>query len=122
MDYQYVDGRLQIRRTEEEKKPILQRLKRIEGQVRGLQAMVQEDRYCLDEVQQMNAITAAVREAVLQLISTISMPPSTTRYTPRIRTGPSRRWCGSCAPPSGRPKGPDPRCPVALAAAEPGLS
>ena len=70
MDYQYVDGRLQIRRTEEEKKPILQRLKRIEGQVRGLQAMVQEDRYCLDEVQQMNAITAAVREAVLQIIST----------------------------------------------------
>ncbi|KMO20039.1 metal-sensitive transcriptional regulator [Methylobacterium platani] len=70
MDYQYVDGRLQIRRSEEEKKPILQRLKRIEGQVRGLQAMVQEDRYCLDEVQQMNAITAAVREAVLQLIST----------------------------------------------------
>ena len=48
----------------------LNRLKRIEGQVRGLQAMVQEDRYCLDEVQQMNAITAAVREAVLQLIST----------------------------------------------------
>ncbi|WP_288586046.1 metal-sensitive transcriptional regulator [uncultured Methylobacterium sp.] len=69
MDYQYVDGRLQVRRTDEEKKPILQRLKRIEGQVRGLQAMVQEDRYCLDEVQQMNAITAAVREAVLQLIS-----------------------------------------------------
>ncbi len=69
MDYQYVDGRLQVRRTDEEKKPIPQRLKRIEGQVRGLQAMVQEDRYCLDEVQQMNAITAAVREAVLQLIS-----------------------------------------------------
>ena len=69
MDYQYVDGRLHVRRTDEEKKPILQRLKRIEGQVRGLQAMVQEDRYCLDEVQQMNAITAAVREAVLQLIS-----------------------------------------------------
>ncbi|GJD51983.1 Copper-sensing transcriptional repressor CsoR [Methylobacterium crusticola] len=69
MDYQYSDGRLQIRRTDDEKKPILQRLKRIEGQVRGLQAMVQEDRYCLDEVQQMNAITAAVREAALQLIS-----------------------------------------------------
>ncbi|GJD98170.1 hypothetical protein GMJLKIPL_0077 [Methylobacterium isbiliense] len=69
MDYTYQDGRLQIRRNDDEKRPILQRLKRIEGQVRGLQAMVQEDRYCLDEVQQMNAITAAVREAALQLIS-----------------------------------------------------
>lgn len=69
MDYTFEDGRLHLRRTEDEKRPILQRLKRIEGQVRGLQAMVQDDRYCLDEVQQMNAITAAVREAALQLIS-----------------------------------------------------
>ncbi|MEH3148173.1 MAG: metal-sensitive transcriptional regulator [Methylobacterium frigidaeris] len=69
MDYTYSDGRLLIRRSPEEKKPLLQRLKRIEGQVRGLQAMIDEDRYCLDEIQQMNAISAAVREAALQIIA-----------------------------------------------------
>lgn len=69
MDYTYQDGRLQIRRTDEEKRPVLQRLKRIEGQVRGLQAMVQEDRYCLDEVQQINAMTAALREVAMAIIA-----------------------------------------------------
>ncbi|RVU14987.1 metal-sensitive transcriptional regulator [Methylobacterium oryzihabitans] len=69
MDYTYSDGRLYLRRNADEKKPLLQRLKRIEGQVRGLQAMIDEDRYCLDEIQQMNAISAAVREAALQIIA-----------------------------------------------------
>ncbi len=37
----------------------------MEGQVRGLQQMVADDRYCLDIVQQTNALTAAAREVAL---------------------------------------------------------
>jgi DNA-binding FrmR family transcriptional regulator len=36
--------------------------------VRGLKAMIAEDRYCLDEIQQVNAITAALRELSLLII------------------------------------------------------
>lgn len=62
-------GRLELRRTAEEKEPLLQRLGRIEGQVRGLRQMVEDDRHCLDVVQQANAITAAIREAALLVVS-----------------------------------------------------
>ena len=41
---------------------LLLRLRKMEGQVRGLQRMVKEDRYCLDIVMQINAFTAAARE------------------------------------------------------------
>lgn len=69
MDYRFIDGKLFVRRTDEERKPVLQRLNRIEGQVRGVRQMIEEDRYCLDEVQQINAITAAMREVALSVIS-----------------------------------------------------
>ena len=62
------DGRVEIERGEEDRKPIVQRLTRIEGQVRGLRAMVEEDRYCLDELHQISAITAALREVSLMLM------------------------------------------------------
>ncbi len=68
MEYEFRDGRLHLHRSPEQKVPILQRLRRIEGQVRGLQQMVEEDRYCLDEVQQVNAATAAMREVALLII------------------------------------------------------
>ncbi|MGU3539583.1 metal-sensitive transcriptional regulator [Methylobacterium sp. A54F] len=48
---------------------MIQRLNRIEGQVRGLRGMIEADRYCLDEVQQINAITAALREVALAIIA-----------------------------------------------------
>ena len=64
-----MDGRIELSRTEYEKRPLIQRLSRIEGQVRGLRSMIEEDRYCLDEVQQVNAITAALREVALLVIS-----------------------------------------------------
>ena len=64
-----IDGRLEMRRSEDDKKPLLQRLNKIEGQVRGLRTMIEEDRYCLDEVQQINAVTAALREVSLLIIS-----------------------------------------------------
>ena len=69
MEYAFVGGRLRIARTPEEKEELLLRLRRIEGQVRGLQQMIADDRYCLEDVQQLNAITAAAREVSLRLIS-----------------------------------------------------
>lgn len=51
------------------KHKVAARLKRIEGQVRGLQRMVQEDRYCVDVLTQIDAVRAAlhkVEEQVLQ--------------------------------------------------------
>ena len=39
----------------------LRRLKRIEGQIRGLSRMVEEDRYCIDIVTQISAVRAALR-------------------------------------------------------------
>ncbi len=41
----------------------LKRLKRIEGQVRGLARMVEDDRYCIDIVTQISAVRAALRRA-----------------------------------------------------------
>ena len=49
----------------QDKDALLRRLRRMEGQVRGLQQMVEDDRYCLDIVQQINALTAAAREVAL---------------------------------------------------------
>jgi DNA-binding FrmR family transcriptional regulator len=69
MDYKFIEGRLFLHRNAEEKKSLFQRLSRVEGQVRGVRQMIDEDRYCLDEVQQVNAITAAMREVALQIIS-----------------------------------------------------
>ena len=47
------------------KDDLLKRLRRMEGQVRGLQSMVEDDRYCLDIVQQTQALSAAAREVAL---------------------------------------------------------
>lgn len=51
-----------------DKEDLQRRLHRMEGQVRGLQQMVQDDRYCLDVVQQINALTAAARKVALILL------------------------------------------------------
>ena len=47
-------------RTEEQKKKLLNRLSRIEGQVRGVRKMIEEDAYCNDVLTQSAAIAAAV--------------------------------------------------------------
>ena len=47
-------------RTEEQKKKLINRLKRIEGQVRGIQAMIERDAYCNDVLVQSAAVGAAV--------------------------------------------------------------
>lgn len=47
-------------RPDEQKKKLLNRLKRIEGQVRGLQTMIEKDAYCNDILTQASAISAAL--------------------------------------------------------------
>ena len=47
-------------RNEEEKKALINRLSRIEGQIRGLRAMVERDAYCADIVTQVSAVSAAL--------------------------------------------------------------
>ena len=46
----------------------LQRLRRIEGQVRGLQRMVDEDKYCIDVLTQVSAVTRALQSFSLELL------------------------------------------------------
>jgi DNA-binding FrmR family transcriptional regulator len=52
----------------EDKEAVLKRLRRIEGQVRGLQHMVGEDRYCIDVLEQISAATRALQAVALQLL------------------------------------------------------
>ena len=68
MRYDVSEGKLFLRREPDEKQPILSRLARIEGQVRGLRQMVENDRYCGEELQQATAITAALREVSLLVL------------------------------------------------------
>ena len=46
----------------------LRRLRRIEGQVRGLQAMVEDDRYCIDILTQVSAMTKALQAVAMGLL------------------------------------------------------
>nr|WP_090887795.1 metal-sensing transcriptional repressor [Evansella caseinilytica] len=55
-------------RTAEEKKELIQRLKRVEGQVRGIQRMIEEDRYCVDILIQVSAISAALKKVGYHLL------------------------------------------------------
>lgn len=47
-------------RSEEERKKLMNRLRRIEGQVRGLQKMLEQDIYCADILTQSAAVSAAI--------------------------------------------------------------
>src|SRR5437588_7515046 len=47
---------------------LLKRVSRLEGQVRGVGRMIEEDRYCIDIVNQLSAIQAAARELSIQLL------------------------------------------------------
>jgi CsoR family transcriptional regulator, copper-sensing transcriptional repressor len=50
------------------KEDYLKRLRRIEGQVRGLQKMVEEDKYCIDVLTQVSAATRALQSVALGLL------------------------------------------------------
>jgi DNA-binding FrmR family transcriptional regulator len=53
---------------EETKTALLKRLNRIEGQVRGLSRMVEDNRYCIDVVTQITAVRAALRRAEEEIL------------------------------------------------------
>lgn len=54
--------------TQPHKKALLSRLKRAEGQVRGIAKMVEEDRYCVDILTQIAALRSAIDAVALRLI------------------------------------------------------
>jgi DNA-binding FrmR family transcriptional regulator len=52
----------------DEKAAVLKRLRRVEGQIRGLQRMVEEEAYCIDVLTQVSAATRALQEVALGLL------------------------------------------------------
>ncbi len=50
------------------KDDVQRRLRRIEGQVRGLERMVEEDAYCIDILTQVSAVTRALQAVAVQLL------------------------------------------------------
>lgn len=55
-------------RTNDEKKALINRLKRVEGQVRGIQNMIEDDRYCVDILVQISAIHQALQKVGFSLM------------------------------------------------------
>ncbi|MBC6972116.1 metal-sensing transcriptional repressor [Bacillus sp. Xin] len=55
-------------RSDKEKEQIMNRLKRIEGQVRGIQNMIENDRYCVDILVQISAINAAMKKVGMGIL------------------------------------------------------
>lgn len=51
-----------------DKEAIQKRLRRIEGQVRGLQRMVEEDKYCIEVLDQVSAVTKALQAVAIGLL------------------------------------------------------
>jgi CsoR family transcriptional regulator, copper-sensing transcriptional repressor len=51
-----------------DKAAVLRRLRRVEGQVRGLERMVEEDRYCIEVLDQVAAVTRALQAVALTLV------------------------------------------------------
>ncbi|NLY54074.1 MAG: metal-sensitive transcriptional regulator [Firmicutes bacterium] len=52
----------------QDKQDLMRRLRRIEGQIRGVQRMIEEDRYCVDILIQLAAVRAAIDKVGLALI------------------------------------------------------
>ena len=56
-------------RTEEERKKLINRLSRIEGQIRGIKGMLEKDAYCADILTQSAAVSAAMNAFNRELLS-----------------------------------------------------
>lgn len=56
-------------REEKEYKDLINRLSRIEGQVRGVKKMVEDERYCIDILTQVSAVQAALNSFNKELLS-----------------------------------------------------
>ena len=59
----------QKHRPEEEKKALMNRLSRIEGQIRGIRGMIERDAYCTDILVQASAVSAAVNAFNKELLA-----------------------------------------------------
>ncbi len=57
------------KRNDEERKKLINRLNRIEGQVRGIKGMIEKDEYCTDILIQSAAVSAAVNSFNRELLS-----------------------------------------------------
>ncbi len=57
------------KRTGKEERDLLNRLSRIEGQIRGIKSMVEDDRYCVDILTQVSAVQAALNSFNKMLLS-----------------------------------------------------
>ena len=62
-------GERKKKRTPEEQKALLMRLRRAEGQIRGIEKMVEEDMYCPDILIQVSAVTSALNSFNRQLLA-----------------------------------------------------
>ncbi len=51
-----------------DKPSLLTRMRKIEGQTKGIQRMIEEERYCIDIVQQLTALSAAIDEVSLLVL------------------------------------------------------
>ncbi len=51
-----------------DKERLVKRLHRIEGQVRGIERMVEEDRYCIDVITQISAVTTALESLAFRIL------------------------------------------------------
>jgi DNA-binding FrmR family transcriptional regulator len=52
----------------ENKEALVRRLHRIEGQVRGIERMVEDDRYCIDILTQISAVSTALESVALEIL------------------------------------------------------
>ncbi len=68
----------------------LTRLRRIEGQVRGLQKMVEDDKYCIDILTQVSAVTRALQSVALGLLED-HLATASPRRPPRAVTSPPQK-------------------------------
>jgi DNA-binding FrmR family transcriptional regulator len=62
------EGTARVRGYSDNKDAVTNRLRRVEGQVRGLQRMVEEDAYCIDVLTQVSATTRALQSVALELL------------------------------------------------------
>lgn len=56
-------------RNDDEMKKLLNRLSRVEGQVRGVRKMLEEDAYCIDIVNQVSAVTSALNSFTAEILT-----------------------------------------------------
>lgn len=57
-----------MKRNVKDKEALINRLKRIEGQVRGVQSMIGDDKYCIDILTQISAIEGSLKNVALELL------------------------------------------------------